>query len=349
LGEWYEDLPEESKLDVQKRFRSPVPGQHEGAFFEIYLHRLFTRMGFELQAHPDVEEKDTHPDYLVKKQGRPCFYLEATITRDSSDDVAERQRADQVFETLEKLVSPDFYISIRVQGAPQTPPPGAKLRKKIESWLQSLNYENVRSTFDSGDLEAMPSLLWKHDDWRLTIEPIPKSPERRGSTDVRAIGMTLPPVRQLSLHDDVKKAVEVKNKYGDLGLPFIVAINVTDEFRVTKNDVMNALFGEETILFDGKRALPGPRRPNGAWYSGRGASNTKISAVMVYPNVTPWNLQDREPWIVLNPWAKYPLNAEAIRLSKFVPNHSDNALLEVKGLSCNRFLQLSEDWPGPDD
>lgn len=107
-----------------------------------------------------------------------------------------------------------------MQGAPATPPPGAKLRKQLERWLATLTYEEVVALWQSEDTDALPKFVWKHDGWELTVEPIPKLLERRGSTDVRAIGMTLPEVRTLSLHDDVRKAVELKNRYGNLDLRF---------------------------------------------------------------------------------------------------------------------------------
>ncbi len=161
--------------------------------------------------------------------------------------------------------------------------------------------------------------------------------------------MTLLPARQLSLHEDVKKAVELKNRYGDLGLPFVVAINVTDEFHVDKIDVMNALFGEETVIFTGKEAVPGPRRPNGAWYTARGARNTKISAVMVYANLAAYNARSREPWIVHNPWAQFPLPFDLLPLSQFVPDQENRTMPERKGEPCSLFLGLPEGWPGKDD
>jgi hypothetical protein len=261
LEEWFSSFPPEGKLDIQQRFRSPIKGQHDAAYFELHLHRLFTQMGFQLDIHPDLEDEQTHPDYLVSRDGSPRFYLEATIARDSEEEASQAKRANQVLEALEQLKSPDFSISIRVQGAPATPPPGAKLRKQLERWLATLKYEEVVKIWQSEDIDALPKFPWKHEGWSLTIEPIPKSLERRGSADVRAIGMTLPEVRTLSLHEDVRKAVELKNRYGDLDRPFLLAINVTDEFRVDKIDVMNALFGEETVVFDRSGARPGSRLP----------------------------------------------------------------------------------------
>ncbi len=140
----------------------------------------------------------------------------------------------------------------------------------------------------------------------------PKTPEGRGPIGIKTIGITLPPARHLALDEDIKKAAELKNHYGDLGIPFILVVNVTDEFHVDKIDVMNALFGQETVSFTGKEAVLGPRRPNKAWHTPYGARNTKISAVMIFGDLAAHNAGNREPWIVHNPHAQCPLSVRFV-------------------------------------
>lgn len=112
---------------------------------------------------------------------------------------------------------------------------------------------------------------------------------------------------------------------------------------------MNALFGEETVIFDQSGARPGSRLPNGAWFTKYGPRNTKISAVMVYGNVGPWNAKEREPWIVHNPWAKTPLPQDLFPLRQFVPDHTTNTLPEQSGEPAGSFLGLPEPWPVAED
>jgi hypothetical protein len=78
IDAWFEELATDGKLDVLKRFRSSVGKEHQAAFFEIYLYRLFTRLGFGLRPHPDLRKNASHPDFLVVKNAhtltdyRPC-------------------------------------------------------------------------------------------------------------------------------------------------------------------------------------------------------------------------------------------------------------------------------------
>lgn len=186
LNAWFEDLPRAGKLDVLRRFRSSVGKEHEAAFFEIYLHRLFSRMGFQLEPHPVLRNKANHPDFLVQKNTQPLLYLEATITTESIAEAGAQKRINQVYEALDKLDSPDFFLSVEVQGSPRTPPSGADLRLKVATWLRTLDYSAIRARWEINNLSSGPVFDWAHDGWELTITPIPKTPDRRGSKGVRA-------------------------------------------------------------------------------------------------------------------------------------------------------------------
>lgn len=348
LEDWFAAYPEQGKNDLRERFRSRIAGQHQGAFFELYLCRLLSGIGYAVEVHPDIEE-DTHPDFAGLKGATRLFYLEATITLDSREKTAQQQRADQVYDALNRLHSPDFFLTIQVRGAPHTPPPGARLRSGLERWLESMNWDEIAQLCERGGFDALPVFPWEHDGWSLLIQPWPKAPDQRGSQDIRPVALTMPTaVRQLTLHEDIRNAVEVKNKYGDLELPFVVAVNVTDEFRPTKIDVMNGLLGQETVIFGPGPARPGPRNPDGAWYGPKGARNTTVSAVLVSPGVTPWNMGQTIPWLIHNPWAHIPLPSDALPFPQHVANHENHTMVEKPGIPPFAFLHLPQPWPPGD-
>jgi len=349
LEDWFAAYPNEASEDLRQRFRSPIAGQHRGAFFELYLHRLVTRVGYVVEIHPEIEDEDTHPDFELLKNGMRQFYLEATITADSKEKIAQQQRADQVYDALNRLRSPDFFLTIRVRGAPATPPPGARLRSRLERWLEGMNWDEIAQLCERGGFDALPTFPWEHDGWSLLIQPWPKAPEQRGSQDIRPVALTMPTtVRQLTLNEDIRNAVEVKNKYGELEVPLVVAINVTDEFRPDKTDVMNGLLGQETVIFGPGPARPGPRNPDGAWYGPRGARNTTVSAVLVFPGLTAWNMGQTIPWLVHNPWARVGLPSDALPFPQYVANHEDHTMVDKPGVPPYSFLHLQQPWP-PED
>ena len=43
LEDWFAHFPTTGKRDIQKRFRSPIKGQHDAAYFELHLYRLLTQ------------------------------------------------------------------------------------------------------------------------------------------------------------------------------------------------------------------------------------------------------------------------------------------------------------------
>lgn len=62
---WYRNYPTAHREDVARRFRSKNPTQHSGAFWELYLHELFLRMGYSIEVHAGLAGSDARPDFLL--------------------------------------------------------------------------------------------------------------------------------------------------------------------------------------------------------------------------------------------------------------------------------------------
>jgi hypothetical protein len=55
LERWYADYPDdEHGFGLRARFRKAAPAQHFGAWWELYLHRLFRCLGFHVEVEPNV-------------------------------------------------------------------------------------------------------------------------------------------------------------------------------------------------------------------------------------------------------------------------------------------------------
>src|SRR4051794_27069319 len=75
LDGWFAAFPPEAQADVRGRFRSRIPGAHWGAWWELFLHRLFVRLGYRVRPHPEVPNSTRRPDFeLVRDAER--LYLE---------------------------------------------------------------------------------------------------------------------------------------------------------------------------------------------------------------------------------------------------------------------------------
>lgn len=148
----------------------------------------------------------------------------------------------------------------------------------------------------------------------------------------------------VTVDEDIKRAVQVKNKYGVLDLPFIVAINVTGDF-CSQCDVMNALFGHEAVIFGPDGTRPGGRLHDGAWDGPTDPQNTTISAVMVYRDLKMWNLKTSESWLIHNPWARVPLPVKELPFPQFVPKAATGTLGRTNGQIPSTILDLPNLWP----
>ena len=350
LEQWFKNFPSEFQDELRTRFRSKDDRQHLAAFFELYLHELLSKSGFSVEIHPLVSNKATHPDFKVLKNGKTLFYLEATLAALSDEDTSAKARVNQVYDTLNRMKSPNFFIGVKVHGAPTTNPPGAKMRRFLERKLSNLDPDMIAEQFEQGGFETLPRWEWKHDDWQITFFPIPKKPEARGKPGVCPIGIQMYDARLITPHIGIKKAIQDKaTKYGELDLPYIVAINVMDEFGADDIDISNALFGEEqvTIIFHGNELIdqrPG-RKPNGAWYGPNGPQNKRVSAVLIAVNLNPWKIAKVTPVLWHNPWTNYPLPPDIWQLPQLIPDEKDNCLLKKDGRSAWQLLSLCPNWP----
>lgn len=127
-------------------------------------------------------------------------------------------------------------------------------------------------------------------------------------------------------------------------MPYIVAVDAMNQ-DIEDVDIMNALFGPETIVFNTIRKKPiFKRQPNGAWSGPNGPVNTRVSAVLVVSSLTPWSIRLYSPIIYHNRWAKYPCPQQMLR-----EVHSarvvGNQMRVIQARSAQQIFGLTETWP----
>jgi hypothetical protein len=345
LEEWFLEVPEDERLDLQQRFRSSIERQHRSAVFELFLQHFLLRCGFELEFHPDIPGVTTHPDFLASRGGQALFYLEAIAVSNSAREEAETNRMNQVYDVLNNLASPDFYLGLRVDGAPDTPPAGARLRGELARWLATVDREAVRQCYVEQRYEDVPTYEWSHDGWSIVFDPIPKGDEARENPNVRPIGMTMPArARRITSDEELRDGVAAKDRYGELGLPLVVAIQVIEDFRIAKLDVMNGLFGQEAIAVDANGNHHPGRVPNGAWISTNGPIHRSVSTVMAWSTLEPWNFTGIEPIVVHNPYAFVALPNETLPVAQNIVDREKGVLVEQSGASMEEVMGLPKNW-----
>lgn len=346
LEELIQEYPGDDRQEMIARIRSEDDTHFRSAIFELILHSYLTRIGYKLQPHPELTNGSTaRPDFFVVSPSGEEFYLEAVLaSANYGRPAAAEARIGTVLDTLNASPHHNFLVSVEYEGSPSTQPSGVRLRDAVHSWLDSLDPEDVLRVIETEDLFSAPTFTWAHEGWEITFRPIPLKPERRGQA--RAL---------IGLLDDgnggvvdewtpIRDAVKFKgSKYGDLGRPLIVAVNVSS-FHLDRIDEMQALFGQEQIRVfpDGSHDMA--RAPNGAWYGNRGAQAKRVSGAWLFNDVGPYSIASRRHTVYFNPWALYPLPEVIKELPHAVPN--ENTIVWVEGKSLKEAFNLPEGWPG---
>ena len=338
LEDWFSRYPLKHQADLAIRFRTPGRRGYEPAFFELLLHELLIRFGCAPIVHPSLSGTERHPDFLVE-QHDASFFLEAAVVRDESDEeTAARAREDRVYDALNRLDSPNFFIKVEIIQSSTQMPSGRRMRHLLAGHLRQLDPDGV-----------LPD-GWEYsgEGWRVFFRPIAKSPGLRGREGVRPVGILPMRSKWLTTREAIKAAVCVKaTRYGTLDRPYVIALNVTSEWGCDDEDAVEALFGTESHVVrwteNGVEEIGTRRNPDGAWQGPNGPCNTRISAVLIVKGVEPWNISRAAMCLYYNPHAQHPLGVVLDRLPSAVV-HSD-LLRRRDGINSSALFGLSTTWP----
>lgn len=118
--------------------RAKQPLQFESAFWELYLHELHLRLGFDIEVHPPGP-RTTHPDFLVNR-GSERFYLEAVVPVPSEGGLDQPAGAATVTEYLDAAYNPDFFLAVRFIAGGGAVPRRRAVAAEVERWLGELDW-----------------------------------------------------------------------------------------------------------------------------------------------------------------------------------------------------------------
>jgi hypothetical protein len=342
LEEWFRRYPVENVPDLRGRFRSPDDVQHRGAFFELFLHELLLRLGCVVEIHPEVPGTSKRPEFRVASPEGTEFYLEAKVATDESNEKASaRARVNLVYDAINDLDSPDYWVNVEPRGAPASQVPTKKLKAFLTEQLRSVDYDEMVRRYQQTGLADLPRWSYEFEGWSAEFFPIPKV-RARGQKGLRpmAIQMIAPywpdPVTPL------RTAILAKAKrYGTPDLPFVIAINALSE-DIDDDDVDSALFGDESWIIKNVDDAPEFRRVmNGVWTSPEGRY-TRVSAVLVFQKLSAWNFPSAKVRLYHHFDASKPLGGALRQLPQAVI--VNNQLQLKDGLSLADIFGVSLDW-----
>jgi hypothetical protein len=347
LDAWFADYPVQHAADLRGRFQSNRRGAHWSAWWELYLHRLFTRLGYEAVVHPDVPGTSRHPDFELTRADER-LYLEAVVVFSGvEDDKRDGVREGWIMDAVNRGTSKNFYVLIEFEKVGAQRPKDQDVYRPLENWLAGLDPDQVSAEYEQTG--SLPTKTFTVRDWLLSFEALPIKPEARSDEPGRLLGGG--PASGGFVNDKEQLRDTLKHKrgrYGTAEVPLVVAVNCASSF-MDDSDIANALYGAKAVQYE--MGVPGSshwvRLRDGTWMSEQGPRGQRMSAVLSTVQLHPWTAVKTTPRLWLNPWPHVPLNTHWPFTAWSCSDHG--VVTNEEGTpQMADLLGLPPDWPGPE-
>ena len=345
LESCFRNYSDQEQEELRARIRSGDDRHFQSAVFELLLHEIMMRAGYQLEPHPRLPNGSaSRPDFLVTGKDGESFYLEAVLAAMSTDDDRAAQlRKNVVYDYLSRNPHGLFLVNLYEDGNPATQPSGRGLLRVIHSWLDSLDHNSLRKQLEQCGPDSMPAIEWSHEDWSLVIKAWPLEASRVGLSE-NLIGVFPTQGGWINAWTPIRDSVKLKNsKYGDLDRPLVVAVNF-DGFVLDRIDEVQALFGQEQFMFkveDGHHWME--RAKNGVWNGPHGPQCKRVTGVWIFDNLSASGIRDKRHTIYINPSSNFEFPRALLRFPHALVK--DQKLKWYEGITLNELFELNEDWP----
>lgn len=314
INEWFSRICPTMQAGAMARLRSGDDYQFSSAYWELYLHELFVRLGYEVVCEP-LLPSGRRIDFLVTREGS-SMYVEATVAHSSDDERAADARRNRLYRELERVDTDRFMLGIEIERAGSSDMPNVKqLRSQLETWLAMLDPDEVGEEWERA--ERLPEFRWEAAGWSLVFEALALQPEFQGEAIDRPLGMFMDETGgQIDDETPLRRALERKapRRYGDLDHPYVIAVC---EFPFSSHGSgwhrRNVLYGRSAVTF-GPNGTEEVRHADGFW-RGRGQRprNKRVAATILAAEIQPWYFDDNALTWWDNPFADVPV-ADALVL-----------------------------------
>jgi len=210
LESWFNRLPQPARADVRSRFWERDRRLALAAFWELYLHEMFRRLGFQLMLHPVGGNSGTRPDFLVIR-GKEAFYVEALVQAPPTEAWRAERRLYPILDVLHEIRHSAVGIRLAHVEYGHGTPPLRELREALCAWLQGLE----------GKAPHPARLTWKRNSWTLEFEAVPAGDEgdRLAAPLIAGQGSAVPSERALAAKLQAKA-----RRYRTLPHPLVLAL-----------------------------------------------------------------------------------------------------------------------------
>ena len=341
LEHWFGELPATEQDELKRRFRTGKYGEILSAFWQLYVHALLVRT-FTVKPHPAVSGSNRRPDFLAVNDAGESFFLEAAVIVEADEQAARRRVHAAIFDHINSVPSPRFWLRVYFDAEGSRPPPAARLRPFLIRWLATLDYHRAVELATAKRFGELPVCRWQRAGWTLRFMALPKVPPERGPT----IGMYPTEGGVFDSRSEILPTLKKKaSRYGQLDRPYVIAV-LCDSVVADDSDIEAALYGRTTVSVarvEGETSFTDAhRKADGLWTPARG---TRVSAVMTALRLKPWAVARVVPRLWINPWATAPLTVAMPWTSLATATDTDVSDIGQPTIAPCDVLGLGSDWP----
>lgn len=345
IDEWWSHLPRHVQPGLRSRLLDRNSDMNvSAALWELYLHEMLLGSGCTVEVEQTLGSRGKNPDFLVTRGGGQ-FIIEAVWTAERLDEGTHGVLTPPLLDAIDSVPSPNFFLSVSVKETGPAAPSQKRLKGGLTRWLAELDPDQVMADRDQRDM-PLPTHTWQEAGWRIEFRAMPRSRGRRG-TSSRTIGVYPAVVGRSGVSALVLDAVKKKGKkYGELSLPFIVAVGHATPFHEDE-DIETSLYGRTVEYTRSGGASTVGRLPDGYWTSPRSRGHGRVSGVLVMDNPGPWNWAKKIPVLWHSP---DPSSIKAPVLPTWARAQLIDGHIERRPPTAPAYMAvgLTEGWPTGD-
>ena len=200
-------------------------------------------------------------------------------------------------------------------GNPETHLKPSQVKKEIQTHIDE-NRDSVEE--DTSDMESTKELSELTSDYIGTV--FVREPKLEGVSGAAiSVGSG---VEVVTTHRRIRARLRQKaKKYGNLDTPFVIALNVYDNFPMSKDiHVEQALIGDDVVV-DTEQGPIRAIKPNGFWGYHGNKKYTRVSGILSVDCLTPFSVDRCEVTLWHNPFAEFPISTSEFPFrQKIMPN-----------------------------
>lgn len=346
INEWWSHLPDHVQPGVRSRLLDRNSDSNVfSALWELYLHEMLLGSGCTVEIERTLGTSGKCPDFLATRHGEQ-FVVEAIWTSQRVSDAVHSGLTPPLIDAIDGVSSPNFFLSVSINETGPAAPPQKRLKAGLTQWLTKLDPDQVLADYEQHKV-PLPTHTWYEASWSISFTAIPRSPDNRGGPSVRTIGIYPTMFWSNSRPDLVLDAVKKKGrKYGELSLPFIVAVGHAAAFPGDE-DIASSLYGRSVEYARAGGTSSFGRLPDGYWTPTRDHGHGGVSGALVVDNPAPWTWTKNTPVLWRSP---DPNSIPAPVLPTWATMQLVGTQVERQpaSASAHTAVKLAEHWPTGD-